>query len=280
MIIRRPSGHMVGMETPGTTHAPDRTERQPFTLVVSDIHGFPSLLENALRASGFRHGADRLVFAGDFLDRGAEARVCLDRLDELGAQMLIGNHDQAIALGYWIGEQQEASRIFRETILRRLQERRLNLVTSVDGVLISHAGLTRTFARDFEELNRDPARLAARLNDEYHAAVRRQIEAGRQEPAPRILDRWSPAQVRVDDPDVGPGRLLDAVVQIAGHTTPTVYRHWTEAEFRAGGLRPIDPGTYGLGVTARPRHYRYAVMERRSVRIETGEMPAAEDMAS
>ena len=245
-----------------------------FTLVVSDVHGFPELLENALRRSGFRKGIDRLVFAGDFLDRGARAGECLERLDELGAETLIGNHDQAIALGYWIGEQREASKAFREPLRERLRTRRLDLVRSVDGVLISHAGLTSAFAADFVELGRDPARLAARLNDEYHAAVQRQIEHGRELPEPRILDEWSPQRLRVDDADVGPGRLLGGAQQIAGHTTPTVFRRWTEAAFRAAGLHAVDPGSYGLGPRDRPRHYRYAVIQAGTVRVETGTIEA------
>ena len=46
----------------------------------------------------------------------------------------------------------------------------------------------------------------------------------------------SPMWLRVDDPDVGPERLLDGVEQVAGHTTPSVFRRWTEADFRAAGL--------------------------------------------
>jgi Calcineurin-like phosphoesterase len=246
----------------------------PFTLVVSDVHGYLELLENALRSSGFREGTDRLVFAGDFLDRGSHARQCLERLDKLGAETLIGNHDQAIALGYWIGEQQKASKVFREPLLERLRVRRLNLVTSVDGVLISHAGLTRAFAADYDELGREPVRLTARLNDEYHAAVRRQLEHGRELPEPRILDEWSPQRLRPDDADVGPGRLLGGAEQIAGHTTAAVFHRWTEAEFRAVALHAIDPGTYGLGPGDHPRHYRYAVIDGGKVRVEAGTMDA------
>ena len=266
---------MVGMENRLMMQAAAERLGPPFTLVVSDVHGYPELLENALRGSGFREGIDRLVFAGDFLDRGDSAGECLERLDQLGAETLIGNHDQAIALGYWIGEQQEASKAFREPLLERLRTRRVNLVTSVDGVLISHAGLTRVFAADFDELGRDPARLAARLNDEYHAAVGRQLEHGRELPEPRILDEWSPQRLRVDDADVGPGRLLDGVEQIAGHTTPTVFRRWTGAAFLAAGLHAIDPGTYGLGPGDHPRHYRYAVIQGGAVRVKAGTVEAA-----
>jgi len=265
---------MVSMKNRQKMQAGAQRPAAPFTLVVSDVHGYPELLERALRNSGFREGIDRLIFAGDFLDRGSLARECLRRLDDLGAEMLIGNHDQAIALGYWIGEQQEANKAFREPLLERLRRRRIDLVTSIDGVLISHAGLTRVFAADFHALGRDPARLAARMNDEYHAAVERQLEHGRELPEPRILDEWSPQRLRVDDADVGPGRLLVGVEQIAGHTTPTVFRRWTTAMFRAAGLHAIDPGTYGLGPGDHPRHYRYAVIQGGAVRVEAGAMAA------
>jgi len=266
---------MVNMTNRQMMQAGAQQPAARFTLVVSDVHGYPELLESALRSSGFRDGIDRLVFAGDFLDRGSLASACLRRLDELGAETLIGNHDQAIALGYWIGEQQEASKAFREPLLERLRTRRLELVTSVNGVLISHAGLTRVFDADFDELDGDPARLAARLNDEYHAAVERQVKHGRELPEPRILDEWSPQRLRVDDADVGPGRLLDGVEQIAGHTTPTVFRRWTGAAFLAAGLHAIDPGTYGLGPGDHPRHYRYAVIQGGAVRVKAGTVEAA-----
>ena len=67
----------------------------------------------------------------------------LERLDELGAEMLIGDHDHATMLGYFIGEQSLASRGYRQALLRRFSSGALSLVTHVDGVLISHAGLSR-----------------------------------------------------------------------------------------------------------------------------------------
>jgi hypothetical protein len=266
---------MVGMDDyrmmqPGAPRPAARS-----TLVISDVHGYPELIENALRVSGFRAGSDLLVFAGDFLDRGGHARECLERLDELGADMLIGNHDMAIALGDWIGEQQPGSKVFRRPLLERLRTRRIQLVTSVEGVLVSHAGLRRAFAADFDEVDRDTARLAARLNDEFHVAVRRRLDLGRGEPEPRTLDAWSPLWLRIDDADVGPGLLLGGAEQIAGHTTPSVFHRWSEADFRAAGLHAIDPGTYGLGRRDHPRHYRYAVIENGAVRVEAGMALAA-----
>ena len=242
----------------------------PFTLVVSDVHAFPEFLENALRRSGFRAGVDHLVFAGDLLDRGGQPRACLERLDELGAEMLIGDHDHATMLGYFIGEQSPASRGYRQALLRRFSSGALSLVTHVDGVLVSHAGLSRAFAPDFAAVGRDPVRLAQLLNEEFRRDLERQLSVGMTQPEPRTLDGHSPLWLRVDDSDVGPERLLDGVKQIAGHTTPSVFRHWTETDFRAAGLYLIDPGSYGLGSRDHPRHYRYGVIGGGAVSVEAG----------
>jgi hypothetical protein len=60
------------------------------TFVVGDCHGYPELIINALRDmrlhyGTMRAGTDRLVFAGDFLDRGPYkgARQCLALIEAL-----------------------------------------------------------------------------------------------------------------------------------------------------------------------------------------------------
>ena len=234
------------------------------------MHAFPEFLENAVRRSGFRAGVDHLVFAGDLLDRGGRPGVCLERLDELHAEMLLGDHDHAAMLGYSIGEQSPASRGYRRSLLQRFAGGSLNLVTTVDGVLISHAGLSRAFAADLAMVGRDPVRLAHLINEEFHSALERQLALGMTQPEPRTLDGHSPMWLRVDDIDVGPERLLDGVEQIAGHTTPSVFRHWTEADFRAAGMHLIDPGSYGLRSRDHPRHYRYGTIRDGVVSVEAG----------
>jgi hypothetical protein len=261
---------MVTMASQEAAREDARQPTTPFTLVVSDVHAFPEFLENALRRSGFRAGVDHLMFAGDLVDRGGQPGACLERLDELGAEMLIGDHDHATMLGYLIGEQSQASRGYRQALLRRFSSGALSLVTHVDGVLISHAGLSRTFAADFAAVGRDPGRLAQLLNEEFRRDLERQLSVGMEQPEPRTLDGHSPIWLRVDDTDVGPERLLDGTEQIAGHTTPSVFRHWTEADFRAAGLYLIDPGSYGLGSRDHPRHYRYGVVRGGMVSVEAG----------
>ena len=183
---------MVTMADEEATRQDARQSTTPFTLVVSDVHAFPEFLENALRRSGFRAGVDRLVFAGDLLDRGGRPGACLERLDELGAEMLIGDHDHATMLGYFIGEQSRASRGYRQALLRRFGSGALSLVTHVDGVLISHAGLSHAFAPDFAAVGRDPARLARLVNQEFRRDLERQLSLGMTQPEPRTLDGHSP----------------------------------------------------------------------------------------
>ncbi len=261
---------MVTMADQQAAREDVRQSATPFTLVVSDVHAFPEFLENALRRSGFRAGVDHLVFAGDLLDRGGQPGACLERLVELGAQMLIGDHDHATMLGYFIGEQSPSSSGYRQALLQRFNSGSLNLVATVDGVLISHAGLSRAFAPDFAAVGRDPVRLAQTINEEFRRDLERQLSLGMTQPEPRTLDGHSPMWLRVDDADVGPERLLDGTQQIAGHTTPSVFRHWTEADFRAAGLYLIDPGSYGLGSHDHPRHYRYGVIRDGVVSVEAG----------
>ncbi|HZJ02821.1 MAG TPA: metallophosphoesterase [Thermoleophilia bacterium] len=119
------------------------------TFVVSDVHGFPELVENALDHGCFDSARDRLVFAGDVVDRGPRVERCFELLKELRATCLLGNHDVAIMMGYWIPGQDWESRVFREKLRELFLETgddgatgsRWEAVLCVDGVIISHAGV-------------------------------------------------------------------------------------------------------------------------------------------
>ncbi|MBW2372963.1 MAG: serine/threonine protein phosphatase, partial [Deltaproteobacteria bacterium] len=64
--------------------------------VVGDIHGQRAKLEDLLERLPLEP-ADRLVFLGDYVDRGPESRGVVDRLIEFSAEreciFLIGNHE-------------------------------------------------------------------------------------------------------------------------------------------------------------------------------------------
>jgi hypothetical protein len=64
------------------------------TLVVGDVHGCLSELDDLLRTACYERGRDRLVFTGDLLDRGPESLGVLRRARELEAESVLGNHEQ------------------------------------------------------------------------------------------------------------------------------------------------------------------------------------------
>ncbi len=64
------------------------------TLVVGDVHGCLSELDELLAALAPVPGQDRLVFLGDLLDRGPDPVGVVRRVRALGAECLLGNHEE------------------------------------------------------------------------------------------------------------------------------------------------------------------------------------------
>lgn len=64
------------------------------TLVVGDVHGCLGELDELLRTAEHVRGRDRLVFLGDLLDRGPDPIGVLRRVRELGAECVLGNHEE------------------------------------------------------------------------------------------------------------------------------------------------------------------------------------------
>ena len=64
---------------------------------VSDIHGYFGLFERLLRKVDYSPSKDQLIVLGDLIDRGPDSRKVIElciRLQELGAIILKGNHEQ------------------------------------------------------------------------------------------------------------------------------------------------------------------------------------------
>ena len=155
------------------------------TIVLSDAHGYPALIRNALAHSGFVAGVDHLVFAGDFVDRGDRPQDCLDLIEGVGAQVLWGNHDLAVLFERFIYPCSGESRSFRPLFLERFHAGAWQLAACIDGVLITHAGLSADYADEWEVCGREPAKLASRLNDEFRAVAGYLVESGRKDGARR-----------------------------------------------------------------------------------------------
>ncbi len=61
------------------------------TIVIGDVHGCLEELDELLAALGVGH---RLVFLGDLMDRGPDPVGVVRRVRELGAECVMGNHDE------------------------------------------------------------------------------------------------------------------------------------------------------------------------------------------
>ncbi|HET7824495.1 MAG TPA: metallophosphoesterase [Anaeromyxobacter sp.] len=64
------------------------------TLVIGDVHGCLAEVDELLALVDYQAGRDRLVFLGDLLDRGPDPVGVLRRVRELGAECVLGNHEE------------------------------------------------------------------------------------------------------------------------------------------------------------------------------------------
>lgn len=63
-------------------------------IVIGDVHGCIEELDALLLLVEFKAGKDRLVFLGDLIDRGPDPVGCVRRAQELGAESIMGNHEE------------------------------------------------------------------------------------------------------------------------------------------------------------------------------------------
>ncbi|HJP31514.1 MAG: metallophosphoesterase [Candidatus Latescibacteria bacterium] len=63
------------------------------TIFIGDIHGCAAEFEALLDAVVFRSGRDRLLLTGDAFTRGPDPLRVWELIDETGADMVLGNHD-------------------------------------------------------------------------------------------------------------------------------------------------------------------------------------------
>lgn len=64
------------------------------TIIVGDIHGCLEEFEELLKVVEFRPNRDRLVLLGDLVDRGPDPVGVVRRARELGAESVLGNHEE------------------------------------------------------------------------------------------------------------------------------------------------------------------------------------------
>jgi hypothetical protein len=262
------------------------------TFVISDSHGHPEIIRFALDHGGFDPGRDRFVFGGDFLDRGTDAQGCLDLIERYADEVLLGNHDLAVLLDTPVWPQEPDSPGFRPLLIDKVLDQEpahaWKAVVSVEGVLVSHAGISARYERVFREIcGGEPAVFAQRMNEEFRAAARLWLGSGGQAWDRNTGDEGCSGAERHSDEDAadpagmfgdyGPfwfrpppfthARPLAGVTQMAGHT-PAM------AELAKDGFYMIDPGVW-LADFGEPLQFRYAVIEDGRVTVVEGDMSEA-----
>ena len=63
------------------------------TIVVGDVHGCLDEFRMLVERVGYRQGIDRLIVAGDLVDRGPDSAGVVRYAMEIGAEAVQGNHD-------------------------------------------------------------------------------------------------------------------------------------------------------------------------------------------
>lgn len=213
-------------------------------IVISDAHGQPSYIQNALDHSKYNPQSDRLIFAGDVLDIGPSPQECLDILESAGAEMLWGNHEQAVLYGERIHPQDLHSFDFVDLLKSKVRgPDKWKVATSHDDVLISHAGVAQTYARMLDGYKEMGAPYIATVLNRRFECIDQEVIAD------EFWAQDSPLWFR-------PGLLcpLQGIVQVVGHTPP----HALLPEFRDSGMYlSVDP--YARNSKDHKR-YRYAVI--------------------
>ena len=238
------------------------------TFVISDAHGYPELISSALARGGFRPAKDGFVYAGDLLDRGPDSPGCINLVNRYATQVLVGNHELAVLLDFCIYPQDAQSRVHRrlmiDKVLNSAPGSEWRAATCIEGVLISHAGVSSRFEEVFRsQCHGDPVLLASHLNRVFLAAVRPELETGEWE-ADGILGDDGPLWFRPwPYSDLLPAAGLR---QVVGHTPPL-------PELEEVGFYMIDPCAFLC--TEDPKRFRYAVIEDGQVRVQEGTLEPA-----
>jgi len=232
------------------------------TIVFSDAHGEPDIIQAVVEHSCFDPHSDRLIFAGDAIEVGRDSAGCLALLDKLGCECLVGNHEYAVYDG-WPLEPEVLPTDVEADVHRLIDGGLWRVAAESDGVLITHAGLSRSFAPDFEPFGAEHsvADFVASLNEEFAGAVKLGDFV-----AVRVVEEDGPLWYRPSE-SLPP---LTGVLQVSGHTPPEMFGGSAVAECWAGvGFYMVDPCArcWRRRGFAPPVPLRYAVIENGNVRV-------------
>lgn len=210
------------------------------TIVLADCHGQPWLLENALRHADTY---DRVIFAGDFLDIGDFPDDCEEILSDVGAEMMWGNHEQAILLNKRIRPQSEVSFEWYGYLIGRYEHRGWKAAIAVEDVLITHAGVCEDYQRIYGFCD-SIEHFAEELDNRFHADA---------------ASWWNDNSPMWYRPQFSPAPMH--IIQVCGHTP-------AERVPSFDNFYIVDPFARDFN----KKTYKYAVIENGAVHIEEGHL--------
>ncbi len=245
------------------------------TIVISDVHGHPGLIERALVHANFQKGVDRFVFAGDFLDGGPDPERAFELVDQLADVALFGNHEAAAMIGQEIEPQDEnVFELFTDRLVQRAIDKkgvfggRWRLATAEQGYLICHSCLSTLFSADYDFAEGDVERLAELVSVEFRDLMRVWEKKGFTQGDPQMQRFLGPEGPLWYRPFwIGDARPLPGIEQIIGHTPPEIYQGRSQAMMGAAGLHLVAPNVHGATQEWLANAYRYGLIEDGRVRV-------------
>jgi hypothetical protein len=266
-------------------------------IVLSDLHGQMNLFENALKHSEYDPKSDRLIIAGDTCDIGNHTMAIHIAADELGAEELVGNHEISHLCGIEIRPYDVSlDPAYQGFIAIAISCGDMKLAAEHEGVLISHAGLSKRLAtKGFTEGGREDssfstlhhsciltAESAARiLNERLSSRVHIRMIEGDDGSHP-IMDVdqdpmwtdwfypfWFRPYMAPDYGQVAECGFYDGFKQVVGHTPVSSFSSKQQRLIHGSGVSLTDP--YARAVFEYPDrfkdHYRYVVIEDGQVTV-------------
>ena len=183
--------------------APNSTFRK--TIIVGDVHGCLEELKELLVKVDFQQGLDRLIFAGDLVDRGPDSAGVVKYVRALKAEAVMGNHESKLLRRWRHIQRAKTNPKYRNPMKRSVdQEKTISALDHDDLVWLDRL----PYFIDLPDLNALVV----------HAGLAPGVPVARQ--AREVL-----TMVRYIDYD----RMIMVPLQVPGFTQPPNSFYWAEA---------------------------------------------------
>jgi hypothetical protein len=250
------------------------------TIVIADVHGNLNLLRNALDHAKLSK-EDRVIFAGDFCDIGYDTYDVQTALEDIGAEVLFGNHEIAHMFGHAIKPYDyklDSILGLVEGWITKFLTREWKLATSIktskeyNDILVTHAGVSDLLGEKLVCEGLTAFQIAEKINDRFFSQIMLNHSNLLLEPRDHYLvyneflsPVWWRPFTRVLASDSIKGTMPFPVRQIAGHTPREHYDNEELRHLERMGFYLIDP--YQGGRMNIPGYCMYAVVEDDEVNI-------------